>query len=221
MIKTISIMQLMGFILFPSLCFSQEMIITVTGKLTNVFTGKGVAGAKVSIFTDTICNARSLLVKTDSNGFYTASFASPEVTQCGIHAYVQNCNGTHAFQQSWYGNNQKNVRMDFQTLHYWEGDCKAKFLLEKGQKGVIKCTNQSKASEIELALTASWSVDELKISKLENPVFALSKGQHTICLTIIDAKGCASQYCEEIYVETVNLHKNTKPLVLMANNWEN
>jgi hypothetical protein len=216
-----SIFLFIGFTLFSSFCFSQEITITVTGRLTNSFTGAGVSGAKVSIFTDTICNARSLFVRTDSNGMYSVSFTSPEIPQCGIHGYVQNCNGTHAFQQSWYGNAQKNVRMDFQTLHYWEGECKARFLMQKDEKGTVKCTNQSKASAENLTFSTSWSIDEMKMSKLENPVFQLSKGQHTICMTIIDTKGCASQSCQEIYVETADLNKVSEVFFSMLNEMEN
>jgi hypothetical protein len=98
-----------------------------------------------------------------------------------------------------FGNNTPNPVANLQVACGGASNCQASFTMADSV-GYVYCYNQSAGSNGG-AFTSSWVVDGQGSGSAMNPVFPLSAGMHTICLTISDNTGCTSTYCDSIYVQ--------------------
>lgn len=185
----------------PFIAFAQGLNVTVSGTVTNSTTGAPVANQAVTIMTDSTCGSYYGTATTNANGFYTVTFLTNPVNQCGLYGYTSGCNGALVYQQGWYGNTQTTATMNFQVAcSGTSSGCQAAFTASQNAFGGVTCTNQSTGSSPAGGFTSSWSVNGVASSTAASPVFQLAAGAYTICLTIADNTGCTSTYCDSLVV---------------------
>lgn len=187
--------------LLPLLGFSQGQWIYVYGTVTNSTTGAPMPNQVVQISTDSSCTSFYIgSATTNANGFYADTlFIAPVSGSCTLYITTYGC-GVSAYQMVTITPNTTSLPVNLQlACSGGSSNCQAMFTMADSV-GYVYCYNQSVGSNGG-AFTSSWVVDGQGSGSATNPVFPLSTGNHTICLTISDNTGCTSTYCDSIYVQ--------------------
>jgi PKD repeat protein len=176
-------------------------VVNINGYVTDA-NGNAMGGYPVEIMSDSLTGVNFYtMTYTNNNGYYSTSATVGAIAQGGFYVWTQDsCTSGYLSQTVYFSPNMMTLsNVDFSICPSGSGSsCAASFTQNTTPTGVV--TYAGMASGGQAPYTYSWALGNGMTSTSANPVATYASGMYLTCLTISDAGGCTSTYCDTINV---------------------
>lgn len=189
-----------GLILLSLFAFSQTYDVTVSGIVTDDYTGSPVSNQAINIMTDSMAGGNTAYyntVYTDITGLYSDSFTVP-VDELGIvEVYTFSC-GIVMSNNGNYSIDNPQLTFDFQVCEDTIGDCQAMFYYYATDPNSIQYTDESYGEPD----SWTWEFGDGVTSTEQHPLHTYTDfGSYMVTLTIENSlTQCTSTFQQNVYV---------------------
>jgi len=188
-----------GLIILSLFALSQNYDVTVSGIVTDMYTGDPVQNQEMNILTDSLAGtAYYNTVYTDVNGFYIDTFNVTTGSQGIVEVYTLSC-GMYFSQTGPFSPNGNQVFLDFQICSDSMNNCQAMFTYFPTNPMGIQFLDESLGNPN----MWTWEFGDGQTSTNPNPEHTyLNPGEYDVILTIQnDSTQCSSTIVQTVFVE--------------------
>jgi len=178
-----------------------QVIIDISGTVTDVNTGLPIQNQAVTIMSDSTLMGFFYYgtVYTDNNGEYEDSVNIPSNTPMNFYFYTIDCNGSGVWEVAYFSGNN-NLNVDFQICSGAITNCTANFYAAPDSSnpagGAYQFYNFSSGN----ITSYLWNFGDGTTSTLANPTHVYTaNGLYYACLTIF-GPSCQDSYCDSVWV---------------------
>ena len=180
-------------------------VVNISGYVTDA-NGSPMGGYPVEVMSDSLTGINFYtMTYTNNSGYYSATATVGMLSQGGFYVWTQDSCTFNVLSQTVYFNpgNMSISNVDFSICSNGGGggsSCTSSFTYQTTATGSVTFTGTASGGQAPYAY--SWTLGNGMTTNGQTTSATYASGMYLACLTVTDAAGCVSSYCDTVSVNT-------------------